>query len=543
MLSFVVIFVVISGMFMRKSKIKFFFTVILVWVSASDAAQVDIAERHIPAKKNSKNENDTRHQLPITPRPTIAELDEDGFAIRTASGDNELRLGLLLQTDQDIFMDTQGVTINNGTQSTPITNRNTVDRIWIRRGRPIFSGHLFKYNNFVFTPDFSQGQTRLFDAFVDVHYIKWLGISAGKQLSLISGIEQLKDPSTFYSVEPGYATIMAPNREIGIMLHGQWGPPGVADKTPYVEQHGFNEWFSYQVGIFSGTADSTNPGLNPSSTTAFSTETATLENKGIEARIFSNPFLGQNQSLWFQGLGLGFAGGFDSPNDESDLPAILSVGQNPIFTYQPKVSANGERYRLHPQGYWFVGAFGIVADWAFTSQHLLNQATNSASPDQISSMFQHNHAGQIQVIYNLTGEKNKYMDKLMPNKPFNPSESGAWGALQWVARWSGLFMDPNVFDSQTVSNGYRIYQYADPRLSVSKANTLSIGLNWILNKYVRVMTEYDQTRFTGGCSTGAMSSAQNPGCLTSGNAALAVTSQVLNRPDEKVIMQRIQVQY
>jgi phosphate-selective porin OprO/OprP len=529
---------------MRNSKIKIFFTVFcLMCVSMVNAAKIEPEQSVTAVKKNSKNESDARHVLAITPQPTIAELDEDGFAIRSASGDNELRLGLLLQTDQDIFMDTKGVTINNGTASTPITNRNTVDRIWIRRARPIFSGHLFKYNNFVFVPDFSQGQTRLFDAFVDVHYIKWLGVSAGKQLSLLAGIEQLKDASTFYSTESGYSSTMAPNREIGIMLHGQWAPPGVADKTPYVEQHGFNEWFSYQIGVFSGTADDTNPGLNPSSSTGFSTETATLENKGIEARVFSNPFLGQSHNVWLQGLGVGLATGFDSPNNEADLPAILSVGQNPIFTYEPKVAANGERYRFHPQGYWFVGSFGMVGDWAFTAQHILNQTTTSAPPNQISSMLQHNHAGQIQVIYNLTGEKNKYMEKLTPDRAFNPTESGAWGAFQLVGRWSGLFMDPNVFNSQSVVSGNSIYTYADPRLSVSKANTLSIGLNWMLNKYVRVMTEYDQTRFKGGCSTGAMSAAMNPGCLTSGNAAFAVTSQVMNRQDEKVIMQRIQVQY
>lgn len=479
--------------------------------------------------------------LAITPKPTIVELDEDGFAIRSASGDNELRLGLLVQTDQDIFMDTEGVTINNGVTSTPIINRNTVDRLWIRRARPIFSGHLFKYNNFVIVPDFGQGQSRLFDAFVDIHYIKWLALSAGKQISLLAGIEQFKDPATYYSIEPGYSTIMAPNREIGIMLHGQWGAPGMPDKAPYVEQHGFNEWFSYQIGLFSGTADGTNPGLNPTSTTGFSTETATLENKGIEARFFSNPFLGQES--WLRGLGVGFAAGFDSPSNEVELPAILSVGQNPIFTYAASVVANGERYRFHPQGYWFIGSFGLIGDWAFTAQHVLNEPTTSVPVNQVARFLQHNHAGQVQLIYNLTGEKNTYREKIAPNVAFDPSASGAWGAFQLVGRWSGLFMDSRVFNSQSIVDGNRVYTYADPRLSVSKANTFSIGLNWILNKYVRVITEYDQTSFVGGCSTGAMSALQHPGCLTSGDAALAATSQVLNRPNEMVIMQRIQVQY
>ena len=473
-----------------------------------------------------------------------AQINDDGFTIRSASEDNELRLGMLIQTDQDIFFDTSGITINNGVTSDPIINRSIVDRLWIRRARPIFTGHLLKYTDFVLLPDFGQGQTRLFDALMDVHYIKWLGFTVGKQLSLISGIEQLKDPATFYSNEPGYASAMAPNREIGLMVHGEWGPPIVEDKSPYVGRHGFNQWLSYQIGLFSGTADDTNPGLNPTSTTAFSTETATLENKGIEARIFSNPFMGQSNNYWFQGLGLGFASGFDNPNNEANLPAILSVGQNPIFTYATKAVANGHRYRFHPQGYWFIGPFGIVSDWAFTTQQILNHATTSSSSHPLTNTLQYNNAGQVQLIYNLTGEHNRYTDRLSPNRAFNPAEKGAWGAFQLVARWSGLTMDPYVFNSSFIQDGDKIYSYADPRLSVSKANTFSIGLNWILNKYTRVITEFDQTRFIGGCSTGAMSATQNPGCLTSGgNAAIASTSEVLNRPDEIIFMQRFQVQF
>ncbi|WNV05773.1 hypothetical protein RP726_04965 [Candidatus Methylospira mobilis] len=52
-----------------------------------------------------------------------------------------------------------------------------------------------------------------------------------------------------------------------------------------------------------------------------------------------------------------------------------------------------------------------------------------------------------------------------------------------------------------------------------------------------VSTEYGQTGFVGGCSIGATSAQYNPGRLTSGGAT-AATSQVINRPDEKVIMHR-----
>ncbi len=475
--------------------------------------------------------------------PSLVEWDSDGFSLHSQDGENELRLGLLLQADQDIFFSTEGLTINDGVDSVPVINRTNVDRMWIRRARPIFSGHLLKYNSFVFVPDFGQGQTRLFDAAVDVHYIKWLGFMAGKQVSLLAGLQQFKDQSTLFLMEPGYATNMAPNREIGFLLHGQWGPPGRADQSPpYVDQRGFREWFSYQIAMFSGTADNTNPGLNPVTATAFSTENATLENKALEARLFSNPFLGSG-SFWLQGLGIGLAAGMDSPSNEANLPALLSVGQNPIFTYQSNAVGNGQRYRFHPQGYWFVGSGGITIDWAFTAQHLLNKVLTAPPKVNTVSLLQHNHAGEVQVVYNLTGEPLDFMEKIIPFKPFNPYQKGAWGAFQLVGRWSMLSMSSNVFDAYMVSGDASHYIYADPRTSVSHANTLSIGVNWILNQYVRMITEYDQTSFIGGCSSGALSASENPGCLTGGNATYLLTSRVLNRPDEKVLMQRVQVQF
>ncbi len=492
---------------------------------------------------NATTRDVSQTKTPLSANPSLVEWDSEGFSIRTKNGDNELRLGFLLQADQDIFFNTEGLTINDGVDSRPVINRTNVDRIWVRRARPILSGHLLKYNNFVFVPDFGQGQTRLFDAAVDVHYIKWLAFMAGKQISLLAGLQQFKDQSTLFSMEPGYATNMAPNREIGFLLHGQWGPTGqLENDAPYVDQRGFREWFSYQLGMFSGTADNTNPGLNPTSATAFSTETAALENKAVEARLFSNPFLGC-KNVWLRGLGVGFATGVDNPTNEANLPAILSVGQNPIFTYSTNAVANGHRYRFHPQGYWFIGPGGVVVDWGFTAQHILNQTLNSPPTLNTTSLLQHNHAGEIQLVYNLTGETLDFMEKIIPLKPFNPNQKGAFGALQLVGRWSTLSMSSNVFNAFTMSGDSAQYVYADPRTSVSYANTFSVGVNWILNQYVRIVTEYDQTSFIGGCSTGALSASVNPGCLTGGAATYLLTSRVLNRPDEKTLMQRVQVQF
>lgn len=71
-----------------------------------------------------------------------------------------------------------------------------------------------------------------------------------------------------------------------------------------------------------------------------------------------------------------------------------------------------------------------------------------------------------------------------------------------------------------------------------------MGLNWYWNQYLRLTFEYDQSSYLGGCSTGAMSGSDGvSGCQTGNLATYLPNSQVQNRPDEKVFMQRIQLTF
>lgn len=477
------------------------------------------------------------------PLPTLlTQLEKQTFVLQSPDGQNQLRFFGILQTDQDIFMNTRGLTINNGISSSPIVNGNTVDRIWMRSVSPMIFGRILHYTDFFINTDFGQGQVRLYDAFMQFHYLDWLSLNVGKQMSLLVGLDTLKPTEDSFSMEEAYSSMMAPNREIGFMFHGGFEQPGHASTPVYRGGYSFftDYFFSYQLGVFSGTADNTNPGLNPVTATEFSTETFTLENKGLELRFFTNPFINSNINI-LKGLGFGLAAGVDNPNNDTGLPSMISVGQNVIFSYIQDIAANHTRRRIHPQAYWFAGPLGAMMEWTQTKQSLSNQI-EPAPPGQLNQFVtQYNHAGQIEFIYNITGEPMSFHDLLVPDHPFKPWSKNSWGALQGVGRVTWLNMDRSVFQDSTILDDQTLFTFADPRLSVQHADTWSIGLNWYLNQNIKITTEYDQTRFIGGCSTGAMSAAFHPGCLTSGTAATASSSQVTNRPDEQVIMQRVQL--
>ncbi|QMT60732.1 hypothetical protein [Legionella sp. PC997] len=153
----------------------------------------------------------------------------------------------------------------------------------------------------------------------------------------------MRGAATNNTVERGYATMMGPNREYGFVFYGAFGPKRKTGESPYTYKYNkFNDWFSYEIGVLTGTFDNSNPGLNPVSPTAFNSEVASLANKVLETRLFTNPFL--NSSLPFlNNLGFGIAGSTEEVNNQKNPPALVSVGQNLIFFYEADVNGNGSR--------------------------------------------------------------------------------------------------------------------------------------------------------------------------------------------------------
>ncbi|QMT60731.1 hypothetical protein [Legionella sp. PC997] len=96
-----------------------------------------------------------------------------------------------------------------------------------------------------------------------------------------------------------------------------------------------------------------------------------------------------------------------------------------------------------------------------------------------------NNAAEIQVAYNLTQEPFTF-GTLRPNRNFSPRERGALGAFQLIARWSQLAMDNNIFSYFITEGEQTNYTFADPRLSVQRANTWGIGIIVIMTDMIKL---------------------------------------------------------
>ena len=130
---------------------------------------------------------------------------------------------------------------------------------------------------------------------------------------------------------------------------------------------------------------------------------------------------------------------------------------------------------------------------------------------------------QIAASWIITGEDASYGSP-NPSHPFN-LDTGDLGAWELVARYSELNVDDNTFIPAGTGNTavQQARSYADPTVSISKASAWATGINWYLNRNLKLALDYEQTSFNGGWGNG--------------------TGIVLDRPTERVLSSRLQIAF
>lgn len=489
-------------------------------------------------------------------KPLYLDKTNEWLIFGTKDHCNQLALHGVVDYHPDGFLDYQGLNINLGRTANFINNQNNVMRSWLYSVSPSIDATLDRDIHFLLAPDFGKSQARLSNAVLDINYLRLISFRAGLQKSLMLGLEGLLSHSS--SNYESFTVGLSPSKEIGFMFYGSLGPQRPQSHNTNLTYLGLNDWFSMQLGIFNGAPDASDTGVVPfgiSSYFGVSFQQSVLNStsKAFEGRVFLNPFIACQDSI-FQNLGFGFATSTQRVNNSQNLPDLLSLGRNPIFSYGlpyadlltvKKPWAQGIRSRIHPQFVWYKGVFGMMGDWTQTLQHLgAYEHTPKFTPEMDSSIIaQKNKASQIQFICNLTGEEFKF-GHVTPKHNFKPGSFKEIGALQFFVRLTNLIVDPKTFKYKQDENFFNAIWFATPYRSVQKASAYGFGINWFWNENFRMSTEFSHTQFVGGCSTGAYNDPYNPGCLTASYSYVyANGSQVINRPAENAFFQRVQIEF
>jgi phosphate-selective porin OprO/OprP len=384
-----------------------------------------------------------------------ARADNSGVTIRSNDENFLLKIGLDVQIDNRTFPG-----------SSPVS---PLDQVLIRRARPSISGTVYKYVDFYIRPDFGQGTTVIYEAYMQLNYFPRASLRVGKFKPPV-GLERLQSDDDTNFIERGLPTLLVPSRDIGYQVSGD-----------IVKRRA-----SYAVGVFNGVPDNGLSDASPS------------DHRDYAARIFLTPFLPNTLSP-LSGLGIGI--GASSGNDDGiALPSFKTFGQNTFFSFASGVTAMGHRTRLTPQAYYYNGPFGLLAEYTLAEEGLQKGTLRR------SVAFR---SWQVQASYLLTGDK-KGFTTLTPRKNFDPKNHG-WGAIELAARTSDFSVERGFFD-----NGFGTVA-TTPR----HAKEWVGGVNWYLNRSLRMSLDYGYTKFRGGAAASAGG----------------------DRPIERALLQRFQINF
>jgi phosphate-selective porin OprO and OprP len=431
----------------------------------------------------------------------VVSAGPNGFSLKSADGNNELRLRGQIQVDGRGFPGEDG--FSSG--STNATATPATSTFLLKQFRPILQGKLWGKYDFLLTPDFGGGKTIVQDAYVDAKFKPWFQVKVGKQKTPF-GLERLQGDADGKFIERGLPNNLVPNRDIGIQVHGL-----VLDGK-----------VDYALGYFNGVIDSNS---SDNFTTA---DTDNNRDKDLVARVFATPFKDDVSALQGLGFGLGVTygdvtgkngnGSSAQSSNESNLPTFRSaLGQLSVFSYRTAGAgntdgtyANGARLRLSPQLYYYNGPFGLLSEYVRVEQDISRTSSGLSSTDTLA-----NDAWQVAVSWILTGEDASY-GNVAPKNPFNP-DTGALGAWELVARYGELNIDDKAFEAK---GGVAARSYANPLTAIRNASAWTAGVNWYLNRNLKLALDYEQTSYDGGWTSSAGTEA--------------------NRPTERVLSSRLQ---
>jgi phosphate-selective porin OprO and OprP len=376
---------------------------------------------------------------------------KDGFSLSSADGAYKLKFGGSAQIEGVYFIGDDEVPKN--------------DTFFVRRVRPYLQGTVAKYFDYQLVLDFAGGGNgAVLDANVTANIDQSFKIQAGR-FKTPFGLEYLQsDPVTAF-IERGFPTQLSPGRDAGVQVLGE-----VIDGR-----------LTYQAGIFNGPTDRADRDTDSSN-----------DKEGI-ARIFATPFKDTGLAA-FEGLSFGIAGSYgqDDPVRNttntaitaSNLPTYLSPGGTQFFSYAATAIAAGKRTRFSPQLYYTLGPWDVLAEYVSSSQDV-RTATYATNVNLTDPRTVTNTAWQIESGYVLTGENASF-------RGVSPASGGVgatgWGALQLVLRASGLKVDGEIFENGLASRA----------TSAESAFNVGVGLNWWLNRNLRIALNYDRTSFEAG---------------------------------------------
>jgi phosphate-selective porin OprO/OprP len=334
----------------------------------------------------------------------------------------------------------------------------------IPRTRLLFSGHVGKPYEYMFSINRGFGNLDILDAFINFHSDDRLQLKVGRFMSPFNYEQFAVQNMWLIAAERSlFTTNLGLNRQLGAML---WGT--VSD-----------ERLDYAFGVFNGSRNSYED-FNDA--------------KDVMGYLNVRPFQSRDDEFLFKNLN--FGGSFTYGNQDSRgllLPRSFRVATNasnagtadryapPFLIFDPRVEERGDRSFWSGHVAYFHNSLSILADYNGGILSLVKDPTAARSVDLPVNGY------AIAAGYFLTGEKVTRRTIVEPRRPFRIGGPGGFqpGAIELIARYNTFDIDPAVFTAGLANS---------ERWSHT-AWTTNVGFNWYLNRYIRFHLNWQHAEF------------------------------------------------
>jgi len=314
------------------------------------------------------------------------------------------------------------------------------DEFSVERARLYSNASLLDYYDLRIQVEFSE-DPKLKDGYWDIHHIPWAILRLG-QFKTPFTWEYLQSHKYIDFAERSMAVdnMRFKGRDIGVMLHGRF----------------CEDMIQYQLAVLNGTGEN---------------RADDNDAKDVAGRLFLRPFRKEGNEL-FSDLHLGIAATWGDQDTDFEDTDFRTVAGTRFVDFVPDTVHKGDRTRLGTELMWPMGPASIKAEWM---QMWLDNFQLGSLKEDLDF-----YSWYVSGSYLLSGEK-KTLGKLVPNRPFNPSE-GMWGAWELAARYSLFHSDSDLFKGGMAAG-------------TDQAEAFTIGLNWYLNELLRITLNYEHSEF------------------------------------------------
>jgi phosphate-selective porin OprO/OprP len=410
-----------------------------------------------PTTTGRAQEVGDRH-LGKLPLDSFYDFDNDGFG--WATKDDEITFGIrgMTQLDARIYSQPSSAAANNG--------------FYNPRTRVYFEGHLTKPIQYEFSFQNTFDSIDLLDAYVNFNYDERFQVRLGRY----------KTPFTYEFYRIHIWDLLAPERSLFANNYGANRRFGLMALGVLFDQR-----LEYVVGTFDSQRNSRQPFNNRQDAMAF---------------LNFKPFYNREESFLLRDIQIG--GSINAGNEnQSPVPAALrtnsspsgaafdstsaaSAASLPFLAFNPDVRERGGRALWELHAAYYCGGLSLLAAWQGGYE---SYASGDNGPRTRIPI----HGWCVQAGYILTGETIRDRTLIDPLRPFD-LRHGRFGPGAWevTARYSELDLDPRIFSAGL----------ADPNLWTNRAQLVDVGVNWCLNKFVKVYFDWEHAMFASPVFSG-----------------------------------------